>query len=241
MAGGETSQLNLDQAHAVYVVSPTEETLRGLMDSARGLIFHFARMYSRDHPDEDMVQAGYEGLIKALKRYDPDRGASFTTYASHLIRGEIRHYLRRESSYYRPGCLVDLQSRVERFIDERLVVTGEPPDAATIAEALNVREEGVVEVLRAGLVPLDSVDLSKVRSLRYESFRLPLEDRITLHNAISKLSEVQRRVVDLLFYRDMTQQEAADELGTSQRQVSRLLHRSLATLHDALEGNDSSK
>ncbi len=185
-----------------------------------------------------MIQAGYEGLIKALNRFDPGKGASFTTYASHLIRGEIRHYLRDEASFYRPGCLVDLQSRVERYIDEQTMINGEPPDVPTIAEALNVREDGVVEVMRSGLVPLDSVDLSKVRSLRYESFRLPLEDRVTLDQAIQGLSEIQRRVVDLLFYRDMTQQEAADELGTNQRQISRIMHRSLASLYELFEGSD---
>ncbi len=239
MSDAGQKQLNLDEAHAVYRESPNEDTVRQLMEAGRGLIYHFARLYSRDHPGDDMIQAGYEGLIKALKRYDPDKGASFTTYASHLIRGEIRHFLRDEASFYRPGCLVDLQSKVERFIDEETVKNGQPPDVETIAEALNVREEGVVEVMRAGLVPLDSVDLSKVRSIRYETFRLPVEDQVTLQQAIRGLSEIQRKVVDLLFYRDMTQEQAAQELGTNQRQVSRLLHRSLANLYEAFGGGDS--
>ncbi len=230
--------LNLDDAHATYIAAPDDLTLDDLMHAARGLIYHFGRIYSRDRPGDDMIQAGYEGLIKALNRYDPEKGASFTTYASHLIRGEMRHFLRKESAYYRPGCLVDLQNRVERFIDDYLMTHSEPPDVATIAQALNVQEQGVVEVMRAGLVPLDAVDLSRVRSIRYESFRLPLEDRVTLEQAVRGLSRLQRKVIDLLFYRDMTQQEAADSLGTSQRQVSRILHRTLANLYQNFEGSD---
>lgn len=183
---------------------------------------------------EDALQAGREGLLKAAVRFDPHKGVAFSTYAGHCVMGEIRHYIRKEASYYRPGRLAKLQSKVNRVMDEVWKKVGEGPSAEEMSRALNVKKEGITEVMRAGLVSLEEVDLAKIRNIRYESFRLPIEDRLLVEQAMEKLSEVQRKVIYLLFYMDLTQVETAAKLGINQRQVSRILHKSLQLMSKAM-------
>lgn len=221
------SSICMEKAVGEYLENPSKAHLSQLVEAGRKLVYHFASLYTPGHPRDDLCQAGFEGLLKAARSFDPSRGVAFSTYASHLILGEIRHFVRKETSYYRPGCIAELQGRVDAFIEETLKATGEAPSLEAIASALNVREEGVVQAMRAGRVSLEEVDLSKIHSQRYESFRLPIEDRIALEQALKRLGEVQRKVVFLLYYRDMTQAQVASELGISQRKVSRLLHKSL--------------
>lgn len=218
---------NLEAAYWKYHLRPDLDSLALVADSGRNLVYHFASLYAPGQPSEDAVQAGFEGLIKAASRFDPDRGVTFATYAGHCIMGEIRHYLRKEASFDRPGWVADLQGKVNRAIEDSLQQTGEVPTVSQIAQTVNVREEGVVEAMRGGWVSLDELDMSKIQNLRYETFRLPIEDRIVLEQALDKLSALQRGVINLLFYKDLTQTEAAVKLGISQRKVSRLLHKSL--------------
>jgi RNA polymerase sigma-B factor len=227
---------DLQGAVAGYLACRDQEHLHRLVQAGTGLVHHFTALYIPGGPREDAAQAGFEGLLKAAARYDPSRGVAFSTYAGHCIMGEIRHYLRKEASYQRPGWAADLQHRVNRVVEQYLQETGEAPTIGQIAGSLNIREEGVLEIMRCGLVSLDEIDISKVQSIRYESFKLPIEDRISLAMAMNKLSDLQRRVVTLLFYRDMTQSQAAGELGLSQRKVSRILAGALKKLKDCLSG-----
>jgi RNA polymerase sigma-B factor len=226
----------LEHAFTMYRRSGREQDLEQVVRAGKRLVWHFVCLFSPKGSGEDLVQAGMEGLMKAVAGFDPGCGAGFVTYASHCIMGEIRHYIRKETSYYRLGCIAELQGRVERLMEDVLKATGEVPAVSEIARLLNVREEGVVQVMRAGLVSLDEIDLGKIQRMRYESFRLPIEDRIVLEQAVDRLSELQRNVIRLLFYRDMTQVEAAEELGISQRKVSRVLHKSLRKMAELIGG-----
>ena len=225
----------LEAAIAAYIAARSPEHLRRVVEAGTGLVYHFAGLYSHGGRRDDLSQAGFEGLLKAAHRFDPRRGVSFATYAGHCIMGEIRHQIRKEASFDRSGRVAELQIRINETIDEYFKSTGEVPDLAFIARAVNVREDGVVQAMRAGRVPLEEVDLSKIQSLRYESFRLPIEDRIALEQAVNKLSSLQRKVIGLLYYRELTQEQAAVELGISQRKVSRLLHKSLHQLAQCLD------
>ncbi len=92
-------------------------------------------------------------------RLDPDRGVTFTTYASHCIMGEIRHCLRKEATFACPGCVTGLKNRVNRLVEEAVRKTGVFPSLSEIARRLNVREEGVTQAMQAGWVPLEELDL----------------------------------------------------------------------------------
>lgn len=219
----------LDNRYWAYRNNGGDVDLERVVVAGRKLVCHFARLYTGGVGD-DAVQVGMVGLLKAVARFEPGKGVLFSTYAAHCIMGEIRHFVRKETSYYRPGSIADLQYRVDRMVEEVLKETGDVPKLKEIAASLNVKEEGIVQAMRAGLVSLEDVDLKAIRNVRYETFRLPIEDRIILEQAVSKLGELQKKVIYLLFYRDMTQVQAAEKLGISQRKVSRILHKSLQQL-----------
>lgn len=230
-SSGKENLSPLEQAAHAYLQNRSREGLEAAVAAGGGMVYHFSRLYTGGgRPSEDVLQAGYEGLIKALQRYDPRRGVRFSTYAAHCVAGEIRHHLRREASFTRPGWAADLQARIYQAIEKLALEKGEPPSLKEIAEAVNVREEGIAQILRAGLVRLEELDFKKVRHLRYENFQLPVEDKIAVRQALERLGELQKKVIYLVFYRDWTQKQTADSLGISQRQVSRLLSRGLACL-----------
>jgi RNA polymerase sigma-B factor len=117
-----------------------------------------------------------------------------------------------------------------------------------LAEALNINEAGILEVmniyarleLHSRNEPFEPGELNEgadprlVHSLRQESFALPIEDRITLYDALDKLSAFQRRLVYLLFFKDLTQTEVAVELGLTQKKVSRESIKALGRLKHLL-------
>jgi len=152
----------------------------------------------------------------------------------HYIMGEMRHYRRREAAYERPSWLVEFQERIFQAMDEHLQLTGELPKLQDIARTVNVEENGITQILRVGRVSLDELDISQVRSQYYESFHLPIEDKIFLWQAIESLSELQKSVVCLLFFKDLTQTQVAAELGIGQRRVSRILQRALKQMREWL-------
>ncbi|MFW0967586.1 MAG: sigma-70 family RNA polymerase sigma factor [Thermacetogeniaceae bacterium] len=217
-----------------YTNDGSEENLKQIIMAGRPLVHHFANLYLGSRFSEDLIQAGYEGLLKALKRFDPGRGVRFVTFASHYIMGEIRHQLRREASFDRPGWVADIQSRIYRVMDDLLQKTGEPPSLEEIAEAVNIRKEGVIQALQAGRVSLETLDLNQFRHIYYENFKLPIEDQIAVRQALKRLNDMQRRVLYLIFYRDLTQQQVAKKMGIGQRKVSRLMHRGLQSMAEYL-------
>lgn len=225
---------DLESTYQLYRQTAEHDDLLNLVQAGERLVRHFTRIYTGGMA-EDALQAGREGLLKAVRRFKPEKGVAFATYASHCIMGEIRHYLRKEASYYRPGSIKDLQSRVDRYVEQVIKERGEPPAIEEIADALNVKVAGVVEVMRAGLVSLDEVDVRKIQALRYESFKLPIEDKLVLQQALDRLSDVQRKVIYYLFFMDLTQTQAGKKLGLSQRAVSRVLHKSLQKMAEVLK------
>lgn len=209
------------------------------------LVERIARMYrSSGEPLEDLVQVGYVGLLLAVNRFDPDRGVKFQTYASHLIAGEIRHYLRDQVGVVRrPRWLARLSRELDRTVERLQRENGALPTVEGIAQAMNIMPEGVREIFqaRAAASPL-SLDgpgeerIRRIRHLRYESFQLPVEDRITVLQAMERLTELQRKVLYLLFYQDLTETEAARRLRISQRHVSRVMHKALRQMAQLLRG-----
>ncbi len=209
------------------------------------LVERIARTYrASGEPLEDLVQVGYVGLLLAVDRFDPDRGVKFQTYASHIIAGEIRHYLRDQAGVVRrPRWLSRLSRELERAVERLQHQTGRLPTVEEIAQAMNITPEGVREILqaRAASTPL-SLDVSwedrirRIRHLRYETFQLPVEDRIAIQQAMERLTELQRKVLYLLFYQDLTETETARRLRISQKHVSRVMHKALRQMAQLLRG-----
>ncbi|MBS3736369.1 MAG: sigma-70 family RNA polymerase sigma factor [Candidatus Bipolaricaulota bacterium] len=198
---------------------------------------------------EDLRQAGYIGLLNAVENYDLKRGTKFSTYATHLIKGEIRHQVRdNQPSVHIPQWIKRLNKKVKKAQEKIYQETGEYPGIKELAEELNIEEEGVKEVLKARdsmtYVSIDRerresdprpeyIDYEKIKSKHEEN--LPLEFKVRIADAIEKLTEVQQQVVKGIFYEDQTQEEIGEEIGTSQRQVSRIKYRVLDELESQLK------
>lgn len=203
------------------------------------LVRQVARSYGdrcRDGVD-DLVQVGSIGLLNALDRFDPLVGRNFEAYAGTLIAGEIKHYLRDSIHLVRPPReLVELRSTV-RAATSRLTQDSERnPTIAELATETGLAPQKVEEVLaldtHAYPVSLDDEGEDDGEGARpryqlidnkYRSFQLATEDRIMLQQAMGRLREVSREVIDFAFYQDLTQTEIAQRLGISQMQVSRRL------------------
>jgi len=201
-------------------------------------------------PAEDLMQVGYLGLLNAIELFDPARGVKFKTYASHLIRGEIRHYLRdHRDTIRKPRWLRRLNQQIEETVGRYLSQEGRYPRLEELSAELNVAEDGLLEILKTRealrTVSLEAeeeadhaeIDRRRIRHRTYASFQLPIEDRIVLHDAMEKLSLLQRRVLYHLFFADLTQPEVARRIGISQRHVSRVLSKSLTRLRAMLSGS----
>jgi len=217
----------LEASARAFKTTGSLEAKQDVVRNSEALVRYYAGLYSPDKLDEDLLQVAYEGLLKALKRFDPKRGVMFSTYATHCIIGEIRHELRNRGPFKVPDWLKQLQSNVLNATEELAQLNGVMPTLQEIARRMNVDEEGIVEAMQAGCVSLDEIDLSRVKSLRYESFRLPIEDKITVQMSIEKMDRLQQQVIKLIYYEGLTQEETAKILGINQRKVSRLLNRGL--------------
>ncbi len=203
-------------------------------------------------PLEDLEQLGYIGLINALNLYNQQRKVKFETYASWFISGEIRHYIRDKHQAIRiPHWITELNRKIDEFIVKYREETKQIPSLKKISKEFNLTEEGVKEVLKArDVVHVVSIDqenrnfdcneypvLEKIKNDHYKSFQLPIEDLIALELALNKLKNLQRKVVNYIFIKDLTQTKTAKKLAISQRQVSRIKNEALKSLKEELESN----
>ena len=198
---------------------------------------------------EDLEQVGYIGLINALNLYKSERGVKFETYATWLISGEIRHYIRDKHQTIKiPGWMLKLNKQIERFIISYRKENRRFPDISEISEKFNITEEGIREILKArDAVQIVSIDqnnrvydsyhyprFNKIKSKGYQSFKLPIEDIVSLKIAMSKLKKLQQKVLYYIFEKDLTQSKTAYKLGISQRQVSRIKDSALKELKESI-------
>ena len=201
-------------------------------------------------PLEDLEQVGYIGLINAINLYNQNRGIKFITYATWLISGEIRHYIRDKHQVIKiPSWMLKLNKKIDEFIISYKKENNRFPSLSEISEKFNLTEEGIKEILKARdavqIVSLDQEhrkyssgsypNIEKIKSKNYETFKLPIEDIITLKTAFSKLKKLQRKVIYYIFKKDLTQTKIAHKLGISQRQVSRIKDSALKELKEDIE------
>ena len=201
-------------------------------------------------PLEDLEQLGYIGLINALNLYNQDKGVKFETYATWLISGEIRHYIRDKHQVIKvPSWMLKLNKKIDEFIISYKKENNQFPTISEISDRFNLTEEGIKEILKARYaVQIVSLDqeyrkynadnypkLERIKSKTYQSFKLPIEEIITLKTAFIKLKKLQRKVIYYIFEKDLTQTKVARQLGLSQRQVSRIKNSALKDLKENIE------
>jgi RNA polymerase sigma-B factor len=215
------------------------------------ILNHIVRRYtaSSDESYEDLLQVGFVGMMKAVNRYRLDSEAKFSSYAYSMIEGEIKHHLRDTALVKRPRWARSLHARITEATRRLSAELGREPLIEELADEVNVTPESVSELMKlfsdTDVLSLDGgdddeVDVSAIKSLRYESFALPIEDRILLEQALESLTELQRKVVYLFFYKDLCQTEIGKKLGLSQRKTSRTVASAIKVLKssEALKGSE---
>ncbi len=212
---------------------------------ARAMARRFA---GRGIDRDDLEQVAFEGLIKAVRRFDPSSEHDFMSFAVPTIRGEIQRHFRDLGWMVRPTRWVqETQWRAVRVEEELTATLGRPPRSAELIEALGISEVEYAEVVSAnGCFRPTSLDqpLTSSDSGQELGDLLPEEDagldaceaRAMVLPAVMELSERERRVVYLRFFEQRTQHEIADEIGVGQAQVSRILNRVLVDLRERLTG-----
>jgi RNA polymerase sigma-B factor len=211
------------------------------------LVEHCARRFlNRGEPFEDLVQVGTIGLIKAVDRFDADRGVEFSTYATPTILGEIKRHFRDKGWAIRvPRRLQELRMSIASATGELSQRLGRSPTSREVAELLGVGIEDVLEGLESAnayaTLSLDAGEEgeaglgSMLASLGATDDALDhVEIRESIRPLIERLPTRERQILLLRFFRQMTQAQIAEEMGISQMHVSRLLTRTLAQLRDAI-------
>jgi RNA polymerase sigma-B factor len=220
-----------------------ERALVELMPLVRALASRYA---GRGEPLEDLVQVGAVGLIKAVDRFDVDRGVEFSSYAVPTIVGEIRRHFRDKAwAMHVPRRLKELSVRVSRLLDELTTELGRSPTIAELAEAAGVEEEEIIDALdsahaystRSLHAPFEEggTDILAERVGTRDQGYEEIEDGSLVAAGLDALDDRERRIVELRFFEEMTQSQIAAEIGISQMHVSRLLRRALTTMRGRLE------
>lgn len=212
------------------------------------LVHHLARRFrDRGEPHDDLVQVGTIGLIKAVDRFDPDRGVEFSTYATPTILGEIKRHFRDKGWSVRvPRRLQELRMSITRATADLTQELGRSPTVKELADRLDLPEDDVLEALDAAQsYSTFSIDATGggaeddgaalVDTLGTDDSALAnVEYRETLRPLLAALPDRERQIVLLRFFHNRTQSQIAQEVGVSQMHVSRLLGKALATLRGAM-------
>ena len=220
-----------------------ERALVELMPLVRALASRYA---GRGEPLEDLVQVGALGLVKAVDRFDVDRGVEFSSYAVPTIVGEIRRHFRDKAwAMHVPRRVKELSVRLSRVLDELTTDLGRSPTVAELAEAAGAEEEEVIDALdsahaystRSLHAPFDDGgDDSLAEKLGEEELGYrDVEDGSLIATGLDALDDRERRIVELRFFDEMTQSQIAAEIGISQMHVSRLLRRALSKMRGRIE------
>jgi len=212
------------------------------------LVEHFARRFlNRGEPFDDLLQVGTIGLIKAVDRFDIERGVEFSTYATPTILGEIkRHFRDRGWAIRVPRRLQELRITIAAATAELTQTLGRAPTVKELALEVGVSGEEVIEGLESAnaysTLSLDAPDsggddgsLSMIDVIGEDDEALAhVENRETIKPLLEALDPREKHILTLRFFKGMTQSQIATEIGISQMHVSRLLARTLAQLRESL-------
>ena len=190
------------------------------------------RFSSRGENADDLFQIGCIGLIKALDNFDTSHEVKFSTYAVPMIIGEIRRYLRDNNSIRVSRSLRDTAYKALAVKERLTASTGKEPTIEQISKELDIPCEDIATALDAILDPIslqdpvyhDGGDAVFVMDQIADDKNVDDSwlEKISLSEAMKRLSERERHILMLRFFKGRTQMEVADEIGISQAQVSRL-------------------
>jgi RNA polymerase sigma-B factor len=229
---------------AAYAEGRDPELRAALVERFLPLARSMAKRYRKaEEPFDDLLQVASLGLLKAIDRFDPQRGIAFSSFAVPTIVGELRRHFRDRCWTIRPPR--ELQERaleVERYRSELTTRLGRSPSVREVGQALELDDEQVLDALQAHQ-GMRAASLDAPRGTGHDGEATladatgaadpeleRAEQRAMLERMLAHLDERERRVLSLRFEQDLTQEEIGRLVGVSQMQVSRIIRGALSKL-----------
>lgn len=213
-----------------------------LAERHRGLAVTLARRFNgRGEPLDDLLQVAMIALLRAIERFEPERGNSFTTFATPTVLGELRRHFRDHTWALKvPRPIKDLHLRVRPAVAELRLELGRAPTVPELGRHLGCSQELVIEALEVSA----AYRPSSIHTPSPGGDGLSLEERLatdgdplhsfevvqTVRSLLARLPERERTVLHLRFYDELSQSEIAERVGLSQMHVSRILRATLERL-----------
>lgn len=240
---------------AEYVRTQKAELKDLIIIQYSGMVERIARRFSGVELVDDLTQVGFIGLLNALSKFDPNAGVRFNTYATHLVTGEIRHYLRDRSQTIRhPAWLQELRHKIQKAAARLQGELGRPPTQEEIAAAAQIPEDTVREAMAAGellkVASLDAAayededgesDVDRLDSGLVDNEAISMEQKMVLHHAISQLRDLEQEVLVLFHFEALNQTEIAQKLDISCNYVSHILRQCHSKLRRILSQDDQAE
>jgi RNA polymerase sigma-B factor len=219
-----------------------------LVERHMGLAAHIAKRYQRaGSRDDDLRQVAMIGLVKAVDRFDPDYGASFSAFAGRTIEGELKRHFRDRTWVVRvPRGAKELHLQVRRATEELGQSLGRSPSVDELARHLQIDRDDVLRGVAAsaaysvGTLDAGSSDEADLAPDRQGALSVDdrgfddTENRQVVNELLELLPEREREIVRLRFYERMSQSEIGEAMGISQMHVSRLLRRSFTQMRERI-------
>lgn len=194
---------------------------------------------------DDLFQIACMGFLKAIAGFDETFGVKFSTYAVPMIAGEIKRFMRDDGSVKVSRAMKQTAKEMNAFIEEYLTQHGRQPKVSEIAEKFGLDETETVFVMGSSKMPLslygvgdykDGKERELIETLPSSDDQEEWLDKMLLRGAIEALSERDKKIIVLRYFRDMTQSEVAEKVGVSQVQVSRIESRIIKEFRAKLSG-----
>lgn len=241
----QTSQTDpdvwLEDALKEYGESRNQTIRDQILERTDWLAARSARRFSDSgEPFDDLLQVARLGLFKALERFDPSMGVPFGAYATPTVVGELRRHFRDHTwSVHVPRRAKDLRPTVNAAVQELGATLGRSPTVDEVASHLDISPEAVLEAMDANaayrahsLDPATSAHVASVDSAIEGSL-----DRDVVSKLLEQLPARERKVLFLRFYEELSQAQIAEQIGTSQVHVGRILTSSLEKLRRLVDSN----
>lgn len=198
------------------------------------------RFNSRTDNVDDLFQVGVVGLIKAIDNFDVSQNVQFSTYAVPMIVGEIKRFLRDSTSMRVSRSIRDISYKVAKAKEEYVAKTQEEPTVAYLAKTVNESEEDVILAMDSVVQPVSIYDavfndggdaiyiIDQLKNDTNDAEKIT--EKISLAQALQKLSDKERLIIQKRYFDNLTQTELAKEIGVSQAQISRVEKLALARI-----------
>jgi RNA polymerase sigma-B factor len=217
-----------------------------LVSRYRDLAYAIAhRFRGRGEPIEDLEQVALVGLVKAVDRFDPERGFAFPTFATPTISGELKRHFRDQWTVRVPRAVQETVLDLNAAVADLSQALHRSPTVAEVARRVGRSEEAVLEAMEAGrafrAVGIDAPSGAGAGPTPADRLAVPepgiadVEQQMTVEVLLDRLAPREREIIRLRFFEGLTQSEIAARVGISQMHVSRLIARSLEQLRGSAD------